>query len=47
MNNTSKQLEMIQAYIESMDENELEDFIAKLEQKEIGEIIEETKPFLK
>lgn len=47
MSDTSKQLEMTQAYIESMDENELEDFIARLEQKEVGEIIEETKPFLK
>ena len=47
MQDTSKQLEMTQAYIESMDERELEEFIARLEQKQVGEIVKETKPFQK
>ena len=44
---TSKQLELTQAYIESMDERELEDFIVKLEQKQVGETTQETNPFQK
>ena len=32
--NTAKQLELTQAYIESMDESELEEFIVKLEEKQ-------------
>ena len=41
-NNTSKQLELTQAYIESMDETELEELITSLEQVEIQEDREET-----
>ncbi len=47
MNTTAKQLELTQAYIESMDENELEDFIVKLEQTQVGEVVEETNKFQK